>query len=80
MAKLRKQPTAQLCSWDFEAEPGERRFIAKPDLGGAYIVDLVESNGRDKKAAGELTPRVVKKNGVPRIAFMDDRGVWYWKS
>ena len=80
MAKLRKQPTAPLNSWDLDAEPGERRFISKPDLEGAYIVDLVEANGRDKRAAGELTPRVVKKSGVPRIAFQDDRGIWYWQS
>jgi hypothetical protein len=35
-------------------------------------------NGKDKRAIGELTPKLVKKNGKPRIAKLHDDGFWYW--
>jgi hypothetical protein len=76
--RLRKQPTAGLSAWDHEAEPGDRRYIPKPELEGAWIVDLVLSSGRNKRDVGELTPKVVKKNGRPRIAQLHDDGLWYW--
>lgn len=76
--RLRKQPTAVLAAWDHEAEQGDRRYIPKPELEGAWIVDLVLSRGRNKRDAGELTPKVVKKNGRPRIAQLHDAGLWYW--
>lgn len=77
MRKLYKQPTKSLNSWDWDAKPRERVFRPMP-LGGAYIYDLRESNGRNKAAMGELTPILVKKNGVPRIAIKADDGLWYW--
>lgn len=77
--KLRKQPVRCYCERDEQAEPGERLFKPMPELEGAYIIDLVESRGKDKRAAGVLTPQTVRKHARPRIAFMDDSGVWYWQ-
>ena len=76
--KLRKQPIARLNPWNFDLEPGDRVFELRPDLGSAYIYDLIESTGRNKRAAGELVSRLVKKSGQPRLAEL--RGdCWYWQ-
>lgn len=78
--KLRKQPTKQFCQrGHFDDEPGDRLFDPQPQLEGAYIIDLVQSNGWAKRALGELTPKTVKKNGIPRIAELGSDGFWYWK-
>lgn len=78
MRRMRKQPVAQLNQWDWDREPGDRVFRPMNKSEYAAIYDLVESNGRHKSAAGELTPRLVKKRGKPRRAAMDDVGVWHW--
>lgn len=76
--KLRKQPKGQINNWNFDAENGERYFEPRPELEGAYIYDLTESRGMNKRDAGELTPRLVRKHGKPRVALLADDGLWYW--
>lgn len=78
MRKLRKQPTGPLNPWDFGAEPSDRVYEPRPDKDCAFIYDLRESRGRNKAAAGELTPQLVVKDGKPRQAVLDDDGLWYW--
>lgn len=78
MRRLKKQPVTSYNPWDWKREAGERVYHPQPSLEGAYIYDLVESRGRNKRDTGELTPRLVRKNGKPRIAIQDDQGTWYW--
>ena len=72
--KMKKQPVARYSPWINELEPGDRVYQPKPEIEGAYIYDLKSSRGRDK-----LTPRLVKKDGKPRVAVMDGSGVWFWR-
>jgi hypothetical protein len=76
--RLRKQPIALFNPWNFAAEPGDRMYLPVPESEGAHIYDVYESRGRNKRAAGELSRRIVKRNGIPRLAFLDDTGVWRW--
>ena len=77
MRRMRKQPSAGYNPWNFDLEAGDRVYDPQPELECCYIYDLVESRGRNKSAAGELTPVLVKKNGYPRRGVLGD-GVWYW--
>jgi hypothetical protein len=77
-SKLRKQPIAMYSPWNHCFEAGVRLY-AKVDNRLAHIYDLRESTGRNKRDRGELTPRIVKKNGEPRIAYQREDGVWFWK-
>lgn len=79
MRKMRKQPVGPLSPWDFGAEPGERVYERRGE--SAVMYDLRESTGWYKRSAGELTPhKVMQKGGdLPRLAVMDDDGVWYWE-
>jgi hypothetical protein len=56
--------------WNFNAEPGD--IMVKPD-GTAYQLEV--SRGRNKAAAGELTPRELKKPGY-RATIQDGKLVW----
>lgn len=77
MRKMRKQPVGPRNDWNHNLEIGDRVYtwVKYPLL--AVMDDLMESNGRNKAALGELTPRRVIKDGEPRIAMLQD-GVWYW--
>lgn len=48
--------------------------------GVAEMLDLHESTGRNKRDAGELSFRVVRKDGLPRLAARGAGGWWYWLS
>ena len=76
MRKLTKQPVGPRNDWDFRLEVGERVYERRGD--SAVMYDLRET-GRNKRDCGELTPHIVKKHGVPRLAVMGDDGVWYWE-
>lgn len=78
MRRLRKQPVAAFNPWDFEREIGDRVYSLQACCGDYHILDLVESRGRHKSAAGILSTRLVKKNGRARLAIRDDQGTWYW--
>lgn len=79
MRKLRKQPTKIYNEWAFDFEAGDRCFKPDPNNRNAFIVDLRESTGRNKRDAGELTPVFVKKDGLIRKAILCDDGFWYWE-
>ena len=80
MRRLRKQPVAGYSPWNMNHEGGDRVYVTIPGLDDAYhMYDLLESRGRDMRDAGELTFRVVKKNGKSRLAVKGDNGIWYWK-
>ena len=74
---MRKQPVAQYDPWDFSREPGDRVYEPQTGKDGAWM--FVESNGWGKRMSGELTPRIVKKNGRYRLAVLCDDGYWYWQ-
>lgn len=76
--RMRKQPVASFSPWDFDREAGERVYRRIGDSAEAEMLDLCESSGRQKAAAGELSYRVVKKLGRARRAVIGDDGVWYW--
>lgn len=76
MRKLRKQPVARMDPWNFSLEPGDRVFEWR-GADQAFMYDLRESHGRNKRAAGELTPYRVTKDGIARRARRID-GIWYW--
>lgn len=78
MSRIRKQPVASYNPWDWEREAGDRVYAYDPSHQAAYMIDLVESRGRNKRDAGELTPRIVKKNGKVRLAYRAGDGIWYW--
>jgi hypothetical protein len=78
LRRVRKQPVAAFCPWDFSREEGDRVYRRIGDSDEAEMIDLYESHGRDKAAAGELSFRVVKKDGRVRRAVLGDDGVWYW--
>ena len=78
MRRLRKQPVACFNPWDLSREVGDRVFCPQSHLECAYMYDLVESNGR-KSTDGELIPRLVKKNGIPRRAVIGENDIWYWE-
>ena len=70
--KMLQQPLGYAKPWNFAIEEGE-----------VWICDgwphrMTESRGRDKAAAGELTPRRI--NGPPwaRGYDRDTGGVWHW--
>lgn len=75
---MRKQPVASYNPWNWKAEVGERVYrYCGSGVTIAFMFDLRESRGRNKAAAGELTPHSVKKNGQLRLAInIDD--IWYW--
>ena len=75
--RLRKQPTAVYNPRNFNLEAGDRVYKWVQFQKSATMVDLVESRGWGKRAAGELTPKPVTKNGKPRIAVIKE-GIWYW--
>ena len=80
MTKLiRKQPVGPLNPRNFSLEAGDRVWQRDYSEGTVVMHDLRESTGRDKAAAGDLTPHVVKKNGKPRRAFRANDGKWYWE-
>lgn len=79
MRRLHKQPVGQYNPWDDTLESGDRVYKPMTELEGAHMLDLVESNGWHKRTSGELSSVTVKKNGVPRIAVLDDKGIWRWK-
>lgn len=77
MRRMRKQPTGPRNDRDFSAEAGDRVYWEEGN--DTVMFDLRESTGwRKRTALGELTPHLVKKNGKPRLAKMNDHGVWYW--
>lgn len=77
MRRMRKQPKQARNDWDYTLEVGDRVYTWIRFKETAVIDDLVKSNGRNKAAAGELTPIRVTKNGQNRIAIIKN-GVWYW--
>lgn len=79
MRKIRKQPVCAYNPWNWNLEPGDRVYRVMPELEGAYMIDLRESTGRNKRDAGELTPHTVTKNGAPRLAVLGDNLQWYWQ-
>lgn len=78
MRKMRKQPKGPWNPCNFELEVGDRVFMGKPELEGAYIYDLRESNGVYKRGVGQLIPFLIKKNKQPRLAQLGDDNIWYW--
>ena len=76
MRKMRKQPVGARNDWNFDLEDGDRVYTWITS-DSAVMDDLFLSTGKDKRAAGELTPRRVSKDGRARIAVVKD-GVWYW--
>lgn len=78
MRRLRKQPRCRRNDWNMDLEPDDRVFDSRPVSEGAWMYDLRESKGRNKRDSGELTPVLVKKNGKPRLAALCDDGNWYW--
>lgn len=77
MRKMRKQPMGVRNDWYPDYEPGDRVYRWLEYEKSALMYDLVESRGRNKAAAGELTPILVKKDKGPRLAIVKD-GIWYW--
>lgn len=51
---IKKQPTRTVSEWANDVEPGERVML------NGWPHDIRESNGRDKRDAGDLTPYKVK--------------------
>jgi hypothetical protein len=78
MRKIRKQPVGPLNAWNYSLLPGDRCWQRDHSEDYVLMVDLRESTGRDKAAAGDLTPHTVKRNGKPRRAVLADDGIWYW--
>ena len=76
--RLRKQPQCSVYA-SRDQKAGDRLFKPQPELEGAHIIDLVKSRGTYKRCSDKLIKRVVRQNGRPRLAFMDDNGVWYWQ-
>ena len=76
--RLRKQPQCSVYA-SRDQKAGDRLFKPQPELEGAHIIDLVKSRGTFKRCSDKLIKRVVRKHGRPRLAFMDDNGVWYWE-
>lgn len=77
MRRMHKQPVGVRDDWNHGLEVGDRVYTWVKVDKTAMMDDLVQSNGKNKASAGELTPRRVRKNGRPRIATVKD-GVWYW--
>lgn len=78
-ARLRKQPVGPYDPWNFSLEDGDRVYQwIDHKKGTAIMLDLYESSGWHKKTAGELSSRVVKKNGKPRRAMRLRDDLWYW--
>ncbi len=77
MRKMRKQPVGVRNDWNFALEDGDRVYTWIKFDKTAVMYDLVLSNGKNKRAAGELTPRRVSRDGRARIVSVKD-GVWYW--
>ena len=75
---MRKQPVGPLDAWNFSLQPGDRVWQRDHSEDTVSMFDLRESTGRNKAAAGDLTPHQVKKNRRPRRAFLADDGKWYW--
>ena len=67
-----QQPLGYTTGHDFSIEVGDVYVF------GGWPHRMAESNGRDKRAAGELTPRRI--NGPPwaRGYDRDVNGVWHW--
>lgn len=78
MRKMRKQSICPRNDWNHSLEVGDRVWTWVKLGETAMMDDLVQSNGKNKAAAGELTPRRVSKNGRARIAVVKD-GIWYWE-
>jgi hypothetical protein len=78
LRRVRKQPVAAFNQWDFDRNEGDRVYRRIGDSDEAELIDLHESHGRDKAAGGELSFRVVKKDGRVRRAVLCDDGLWYW--
>ena len=74
---MRKQPVGARNDWNFGLEDGDRVYTWIKVDKTAMMDDLFLSTGKNKRAAGELTPRRVTKDGRARIAVVKD-GVWYW--
>lgn len=72
LRKMRKPVDCRLNPWDFSAEAGMRVI---DDRGRVY--DLRESNGINKRDAGELTPVLAQAQRRGNIA-VENAGVWYW--
>jgi hypothetical protein len=75
---MRKQPTGPLDPWAWDCEAGERVFQHQAGLNCYFIYDLRESTGAQKRASGELTPILVKKNRQPRKAEKGSDELWRW--
>jgi len=73
LIRMRKQPIKRMNSWDFDAEVGERVI----GIDGK-VYDLCESRGRNKSAAGELTPVLARPHKKGARATKIDEG-WYWE-
>jgi hypothetical protein len=77
MRRMRKQPVGSANPRNFRLMPGDRVWRQDYTTGEFHMMDLRESRGRDKAAAGELTPVIVKKNGRARVACVW-YGLWFW--
>ena len=77
MRRMRKQPISVRNDWNHNLEVGDRVYTWVKYPETAMMDDLIESYGRNKAAAGELTPVRVVKNGQCRLATIKD-GIWYW--
>ena len=71
--KMRKQVKGRLNLWGMDQEAGERVFDFK-----GIVFDLRESNGRNKRAEGELTPVIARPQKRGAVAVCID-GVWFWE-
>ncbi len=77
LRRVRKQPTVAYNPRNFDLEAGDRAYIWIKFGETATMVDLLESQGRDKAASGVLTPKPVIKDGKLRVVVIRE-GVWYW--
>ena len=71
--KMRKQVRGRLKLSGMDQEAGERVL----DLKG-MVIDLKESNGRNKRAEGELTLVIARPQKRGAVAICID-GIWFWE-
>ena len=72
--KMRKQVRRSMNCRSWSHEDNERVI----DILDGKVYDLVASTGRNKRSAGELTPRLAppQRNGATAVEI---NGVWYWE-
>lgn len=78
MRRMRKQPVGPFNERSKSLQSGDRAWHREYGADHVVMIDVYDSHGRDKAASGELSYRVVKKNGRDRSAVLCDDGLWYW--